>query len=428
MARNSSQALSIEETLGVGRAKRSIFSRWWFWLLIVVIGAWVAYMVLVPAPKTQYTTELVERGSIASKVDATGSLEPVDKVTVGAEISGRIDEVLVDYNDRVVQGQVLARINTDDLVARLTQARASLANAKANLLQAQATQSDAQRAYDRIVPLRDSGYASTANFENAKAARDRADAQVAASRAQVQQQEASVKQAETNLSKAEIKSPIDGVVLERKVQAGQTVQASFNTPELFVIASDLRQMELQVYIDEADIAEVKPGQRATFTVDAFEDRKFNAQVQSVRTSPRTLNNVVAYLATLTVDNSDNALRPGLTATAEITTASATNVILVPNGALRFEPDAKPNAGSGVSVSIGGRGGPNIRPGGGNNQNGKKEKTADEGTLYVLDKNGDPEKRSVRTGITDGTKTEVKSGNLKIGEKVITDVALPNAKP
>jgi HlyD family secretion protein len=425
MAKNSSQALSIEETLGVGRARRTIFGRWWFWLLIALIGAWIAYAIFAPKPKTQYTTQAVDRGTISSTVDATGSLEPVDKVTVGAEISGRIDEVLVDYNDVVTKGQILARINTDDLDARVTQARASLANSRAGLLQAQATQADAARAFERSKSLRETGFASNAAFDSAKAALDRANAQVASSRAQVQQQEASLEQAETNLRKAEIKSPIDGVVLERRVEAGQTVQASFNTPELFVIASDLKRMELQVYIDEADIASVRVGQKATFTVDAYEDRKFAAEVVSVRTSARILNNVVAYLATLSVNNENGLLRPSLTATAEITTATAVNVLRVPNGALRFQPEAKENGG--VSVSFGGRGGPSIRPTSGSGAK-KEEKAADAGTVYVLDKNGDPEKRDVRRGISDGTNSEIKSGNLKQGELVITDVALPNARP
>lgn len=426
MAKSSSQALGIEETLGVGRGRRSIFGRWWFWLVLVLAAAWIGYAFFAPKPKTQYLTQAVERGTISSKVDATGSLEPVDKVTVGAEISGRVDEVLVDFNDVVTKGQVLARINTDDLNARATQARASLANARANLLQAQATQSEAKRAFDRSQTLKDSGFASNAAYDNAKAALDRANAQVSASRAQVQQQEAALNQADTNLGKAEIKSPIDGVVLERKVEPGQTVQASFNTPELFVIASDLKRMELQVYIDEADVALVKIGQPATFTVDAYENRTFAARVSALRTSPRILNNVVAYLATLTVDNSQGFLRPGLTATAEITTATAVNVLHVPNGALRFEPDAKQNNGGGVSFSFGGRGGPSVRAGG----QGKKEKDQkkpDDGTVYVLNKSGDPEKRDVKKGVSDGSITEIKSGNLKLGELVITDVALPNAR-
>lgn len=425
MAKNSSQALSIEETIGVGKGRRSIFGRWWFWLILALVAAWIGYSVFAPKPKTEYFSEPVQQGTISSKVDATGSLEPVDKVTVGAEISGRIDEVLVDFNDVVVKGQVLARINTDDLNARGTQARAGLANARANLLQAQATQSDAQRAFERSSSLRNSGFASTAAYDNAKAALDRANAQVSASRAQVQQQEAALTQAETNLSKAEIKSPIDGVVLDRRVEPGQTVQASFNTPELFVIASDLKRMELQVYIDEADVASVKIGQSATFTVDAYEERKFQAQVIAVRTSPRILNNVVAYLATLSVDNSAGLLRPGLTATAEITTATAMNVLNVPNGALRFEPEAKANGG-GVSFSFGGRGGPSVRTQ--DAKGGKKdEKPLDAATVYVLTKAGDPEKREVRKGISDGDRTEIKSGNLKLGELVITDVALPNTR-
>jgi HlyD family secretion protein len=432
MSRYSGQTLGIEETLGVGRGARSIFTRWWFWLLILLGAGLIYYMFFIPAPKTRYVTQAVERGPLAEKVDATGSLEPLDKVTVGAEISGRIDEVLVDFNDSVVTGQVLARINKDDLTARATQARASLASARASLAQAEATAADAKRAFTRLESLRETGFASNAAYDTAKANMEKADAAVQGARAQVMQAEAQLQQAETNLAKTEIKSPIDGVVLDRKVEPGQTVQANFQAPELFVIASDLRRMELQVYIDEADIARVKPGQDASFTVDAYDEKTFPAKVERVRTSPRILANVVAYLATLSVNNAQGLLRPGLTANAEIITARAENVLHVPNAALRFEPETKrnPGGGSGVSVSIGGRGGPNVRPSGGAppKDTPKKDPGIKTGTVYVLSAAGDPEKRDLVLGITDGIRTEVKSGPLKLGDKVITDIELPNAKP
>ncbi len=428
MARFSDQTLGIEETIGVGRGARPWWLQWWFWVVALVVAAAAAYWFLVPAPKTEYVTEDVVRTDIASQVDATGSLEPVDKVTVGAEISGKVDEVLVDYNDQVVTGQVIARINTDDLRARATQARATLASARANLLQSKASRSDAQRAFDRSKALREQGFASNATFENAEAALDRANAQVAASTAQVQQQEAALAQVETSLAKAEIKAPIDGVILERKIEPGQTVQASFQAPELFVIASDLSRLELQVYIDEADIARVKPDQPATFTVDAYESRKFDARVVAVRTAPRVQQNVVSYLATLSVDNGARLLRPGLTATAEITTATATQVLAVPNSALRFEPE---NAAKGdeLSMQINPRGGARVGSGGGRDTGKAKQKNgSNKGQVWTVDKQGKPEKREVTTGITDGEKTEIKSGKIALGDKVITDIQTPGAKP
>jgi HlyD family secretion protein len=412
MAGQTDQKLEIEQTLGIGRGRPPLWRRFWYLAPIILLVILAVYYFLGPKPKTEYVTALVEIASIDARVDATGSLEPVDKITVGAEISGRIDEVLVDFNASVRAGQVLARINTDDLRSRVVQAKAALDTARANLAQSQASDSDAQRSFGRIAALRDKGFAARSTYDTAKASADRATATVAGSQAQVDQARAALRQADTNFAKAQIKAPITGVVLDRKVEPGQTVQASFQAPELFVIASDLKTLELQVYIDEADIALVTPGQTASFTVDAYPDRTFDARVQTIRTAPRILNNVVAYLAILSVDNAHGLLRPGLTANAEIKVKSVANVLSVPNGALRFEPGEKSD-GNLIPA-------PQIAPA----ATKSATQIAQKGAVYLLDANGSPVKRDVTIGISDGIKTEVKPGSLNVSERVITDAVIP----
>lgn len=415
MAKPGDNTLEMERQLGIGRGATPFWLRWWFLVGLALLCAVAAYVYLTPKPKTQYLLQKITRITLEQTVSATGSLEPVDKVTIGAEVSGRIDTVLVDFNDRVKRGQVLARINTDDLRSRMLQARANLSAAKATLSQNEAAAGDAKRIYQRALSLQGSGFASNATVDTARTNMERADASVRQSKAQVEQSEAALILAETNLAKADIKSPIDGVVLDRKVEPGQTVQASFQSPELFVIASDLKTLELQVYIDEADIALVGPAQNASFTVDAYPAQTFRARVVTVRTAPRILNNVVAYLALLTVDNAQGLLRPGLTANAEITVRRAANVLTIPNGALRFDPQAKKGPTNPFADA-------ETAP--------KEERPAADGVVrgrtYVKNANGDPEPRDVTLGISDGRRTEMKSGPFKEGDQVIVDIAVPGA--
>lgn len=381
----------IEHTLGVGRSARPFYRRWWFIMIAVGVAFITAWIMLTPPKKITYIKGKAETATIKALVTATGTLQPIDKVTVGAEVSGRIDEVLVDFNDQVTKGQVLARINTDELKARALQARATVAQAQANLAKAE---NDLKRAND----LRDSGFVSQSSYDQALAARDVA-------RATLQNAKAQADQAEANLAKADIRSPIDGIVLNRKVERGQTVAASFQTPELFVIASDLTKLELTVNIDEADIGEVRVGQNATFNVDAYPAQTFNAKVEELRNAATTISNVVTYEGVLTVNNERALLKPGMTATADIVVKIAENVISVPNGALRFQPAIQTMTSLAPA--------PTTAP--------VDPIASGKGELWSTDVTGKPVSRKVTLGITDGRRTQVTSGNVKDGEEFILDV-------
>jgi HlyD family secretion protein len=333
-------------------------------------------------------------------VNATGTLQPQDQVDVGAEISGRVDSVKVDYNDRVKRGQVLAIINTDQLRAQLAQAQASMNANRANVVNNEATARETLDHRNRARGLVAHGGISTQDAETAEAAYDRAVASVAKAKADVENASAQVAMYQTQIEKALVRSPIDGVVLDRKVSTGQTVAATFQTPVLFTLASDLSVMQLQVDVDEADIGLVKEGQTATFSVDAYPQRRFDARLISLRNSPKTANGVVTYQGVLTVDNKEMLLRPGLTATVDILVSDTKDALLVPNGALRFAPPASAATA------------PPLVPG----RNGETV-----GRVWVLENNR-AVARDLRIGRSDGRNTEVLSGNLKPGEPIITDTA------
>jgi HlyD family secretion protein len=386
----------IERTLGVGRAGTPLWRRWWVIAIALVVAGITAWWVLTPAKKTEYVKGKAEVATIRALVTATGTLQPIDKITVGAEVSGRVDDVLVDFNDKVKKGQIIARINTDELRARTVQARASVEQAQANLAKAQ---NDLKRAGD----LQKQGFVSASAYDQALATRDVARATIANARA-------AADQASANLAKADIKSPIDGIVLSRKVERGQTVAASFQTPELFIIASDLTKLELTINIDEADIGEVKVGQDATFTVDAYAAQTFNAKVVELRNAATTISNVVTYEGVLSVSNNDGRLKPGMTATADITVKVVKDVISVPNGALRFQPQST-TANSFVPQATTAPVDP-IASG--------------KGKVWTVGADGKPVSRDVTLGVTDGRRTQVTSPNVKADEEFILDVAQPGA--
>ena len=385
--------ISIERTLGIGKAATPWWRRWWVIAIVLVVLAVAGWWVLTPGKKIEYVKGKSEVATIRALVTATGTLQPIDKVTVGAEVSGRIDDVLVDFNDRVKKGQVLARINTDELSARAVQARATVAQAQANLAKAE---NDLRRAID----LRDKGFVSRAAYDQALAARDVARASLANGRA-------ASDQAEANLAKAAIRSPIEGIVLNRKVERGQTVAASFQTPELFVIASDLTKLELTVNIDEADIGEVKVGQEATFTVDAYPARIFAAKVTELRNAATTISNVVTYEGVLNVSNKESLLKPGMTATADITVKVVKDVLNVPNGALRFSPQTEASPFIPVATTA------PVDP-----------IASGKGQVWIVGKDGKPVARDVTLGVSDGRRTQVTSPNVKAGEEFILDIAQP----
>jgi HlyD family secretion protein len=406
----------------LGLSPRGRMRRWARWILVVLVLALAGAGVLQlrasrdPEP-ARYRTELVEAGTLTVTVTATGELKALTQVNIGTEISGVVESVSVDYNTPVRVGQILARVNTEKLEAQAAQARAALQSAEAKRLQAQATLGEAKADLARLERVRDlSGgrVPSRQELDSQEATVKRAQADEASTGAQVAQSQASLAAIETDIRKAVIRSPINGIVLDRQVDSGQTVAASFQTPTLFTLAEDLTKMRLIVDVDEADIGNVRVGQDARFRVDAYPDRVFESRVQEVRSTPKTSNGVVTYQTVLAVDNSERLLQPGMTATAEVTVTQVTDALLVPNAALRFTPPetARPAAGGGFRLLP--------RPPG----QRQRDRSAEQAPPHVWTETGN-ELRSIdlELGATDGRVTVVRGGDLKSGTPVIVDLAL-----
>lgn len=380
---------------------------------LLLAGAWWA--IGSGGTSVQYVTQPTQRGNLVVMVTATGSVQPINKVEVSSELSGTVRKVLVDYNTIVTPGQPLAELDTDKLKATVDSSRARLAAARARVLDAEATVIEKQRDLVRKRLLAGRQIASTHDLELAQAAHDRAVAGVQSTVADVGVAEAELKLNETNLAKACICSPIGGVVLSRNVDPGQTVASSFQAPVLFAIAEDLRKMELQVDVDEADVGKVKVGQSAVFSVDAFPDRKFPAEIRDVRFASETVQGVVTYKAVLSVDNSDMLLRPGMTATAEIRVTEIADALLIPNAALRFTPPATETAKTQSLLRRIMPGPPQFRPA------SVREEAGTERTVWLL-RNGTPSALKVTIGASDGRSTELRSGNLSVGQPLVVDQA------
>lgn len=381
-----------------------------------------------------YVTQDVRRGGITVTVSATGNLEPRNQVDIGSELSGTMRNVNVDVNDEVKAGQVLAVLDTTRLKAQVLQQESSLASAEARVLQSEATLKESRANYQRLQKVRElSGnkIPSQQDLEVSEAAVARGEGDLAAARAAVAQARASLDAVRTDLSKTEIKSPINGVVLVRSVEPGSTVAASLQAPVLFTLAEDLKKMELHVSVDEADVGSVKMGQEATFTVDAFPNRTFSAHITQVHyassntqkstssTSTQasaTSTGVVTYETVLEVDNSDLLLRPGMTATAQIVTTSIEDAVLIPNAALRFQPEGvdipgmpPANARQGNPVQALMPGPPRgLRFGSGNNREGGALRRI--GRAWTIE-DGQPVLVMFKPGASDGRFTQV----LEIGE-------------
>jgi HlyD family secretion protein len=393
-------------------------------VLVVVAAAAVAlWSTRSQEPTVQYRTEQIRRGSLTITVTATGALEPLTQVNVGTEISGIIEAVAVDDNDRVRAGQVLARVNTDKLAAQATQARAALAVAEARLRQARETAQEARTTLSRLERIREASrgqLVTQQELDAARAAFNRAEADEAIAAAQITQSKASLAAIQTDLGKAIIRSPIDGIVLDRQVDPGQTVAASFQTPVLFALAQDLSRMKLGVAVDEADVGGVRAGQEATFTVDAYPGRTFVSQVLAVGNMAQTVSGVVTYEAQLSVDNKELLLRPGMTATAVITVTHLADALLVPNVAFRFVPPAQTEE-TDTETETGRRGGllgtlmPRPPRFGGGDETGPSARQR----VWVL-RDGEPVQVELGVGATDGTLTQVVSGDLAPGDLVIID--------
>ena len=306
-------------------------------LALVGAGIWYWQGRRASASEGAFRTAAVERGNIRVAISSTGTLSATSTVTVGSQISGQVTEILVDFNDPVKQGQVLARIDPKTYETQIEQGGAQIASARASLAQAQATRLNAQLDYQRKAELVQRQLVARSDVDLARAALDQANAQVASAQALIRQQTASTETTRVNLERTVIRSPVDGVVLTRTIEPGQTVAASLQAPELFKIAEDLSKMKIELAVDESDIGQVKVGQSVSFTVDAFADRQFKGVVDQVRLSATTTSNVVTYPVVVTVDNSDGTLLPGLTVNAEIEVSKRGNILKVGNAALRYKP-------------------------------------------------------------------------------------------
>jgi HlyD family secretion protein len=328
----------VRATLGTDRSPR----RWLIWGVVATIIVTVAMVFGLTGNakrngRYSYTTSTVERGTLAVKVTAVGSLEPSNLVSVSSELSGIVARVMVDENDAVTAGQLLAELDTELLRAQARQSRASVSASEATLAQALATIQGAALDWQRAQRLHASGAVSQAELERAQTAHRQAVAGYALGEAQLLQARASSQAAQTTLDKARVVSPITGVVLERDVEVGQAVVSSLQAATMFRVAEDLRKMTVDVEVDEADVGRIHAGQSADFTVAAYPDRVFEAEVVKVNLAPKGTSEVVTYVATLSLENPEMKLLPGMTATASITAEVFDDVLVVPNAALRFSP-------------------------------------------------------------------------------------------
>lgn len=352
--------------------------------------AYLTYRRTTAEPPVEYRLAVVRVGDVLATVEATGTLEPVRRVEVGPEVSGRIVAVHADYNDLVEEGQILVEIDPLSIEAQRREVRARLQLARAGMRRAIAARDDARRTVARFRALAGTGAIAEREHDAAEAAVLQTEAGVGEARAQIALAQASLSSIETNLARTSIRSPVDGIVLERRAEPGQSVAATFQPPILFVLAEDLANMELRLAVDEADIGRVGAGQIASFTVDAFDDRTFEGGVTSVRNAPRTVQGVVTYEVIVAVDNREHLLRPGMTASANVNTAREDRAMLVPNAAMRFTP-----------------------PG---------HEAGDGDTVWVR-RDGSVAPVHVTRGIDDGRHTAV-TGPLEIGDELLIDVVQP----
>ena len=367
----------------------------------------------------RYVTRAVEQDDITVTVTATGNLQPTTQVVVGSELSGTVKAVEADYNDRVEVGQILVRLDTTKLAAQILQSQASLTSAEAKVRLARATMGETAQALARLreaVRLSAAEAVSAKDLDAAAAAAERAEAEYQVAVAAVAQAEATLQLYRADLAKTEIRSPVNGIVLSRSVEPGQTVAASLQAPVLFTLAGDLAAMELHVDVDEADVGKVHRGQQATFVVDAHPERRYPAEIAEVRFGAKTTSGVVTYETLLTVDNADLSLRPGMTATAEIVVETVSGALLVPNAALRFTPKKEGMERKDKGGSMLGK----LMP-----QPPRPNRTKEVGgaakrqqRVWVLE-DGLVRPVAVKVGQSDGTRTQILEGALSPGQEVIT---------
>lgn len=363
--------------------------------IVLAVAAAAAFLFIRKgnsAPK--YRTEKIVRGTISETVTASGTLNAVTNVLVGTQVSGTIREIFVDFNSAVRKGQVIAQIDPATFEAQVEQGKANLLTAQANLEKAEAAYQDAQRTAGRLRELFGKNLISRSDRDTAETNEETARSQVSAAKAQVSQAEASLKISRTNLGYTRIVSPVDGIVISRNVDIGQTVAASFQTPTLFSIAQDLTKMQINTSVDEADIGRVKAGQDVEFTVDAYPEATFKGKVFQVRNAPVTVQNVVTYDVIIKVDNPELRLKPGMTANVSIMITTKDNVLKVPKAALRFSPQ--------------------------NQDKGKPNRPPQKGSGVWVLQNNLPMRVPVTLGIGDSSAAELLAGELKEGQEVIVE--------
>lgn len=392
-------------------------------LIIIACLLIAAFFVMKPGEgkMQEFATAEVIQGDITVQVSATGTLEPTNEVDIGSELSGTIKEVFVDYNSRVKKGQVLARIDATKLNAQVFQYKAALKAAEANVMEANATNKETRlklKQMKKLWILTKKRSPSQLEMYTAEAEYARAVAQTASANASVMQAKANLQSEQADLSKAAITSPVDGVVLEKDIEAGQTVAASYETPTLFTIAEDLKKMDLIVNVDEADIGQIAEGQRVTFTVDAHPRKIFKGIITQTRYGSTTTDNVVTYETVIKVDNSDLLLRPGMTATADIIVKEIKGAIKIPKVALRYSPPVMQKSNRPLIARL--MPGPPHR----NDKNRKKPGAKQGGgiTVWKQGNNGMPEPIDLELGVADGAYKQMVKGEIQPGDRLITGQA------
>lgn len=387
-------------------------------VVLAIIAAVSIYFVKSRKPEITYKTVKVERGTVVSTVAATGNLSAVTTVQVGTQVSGTIQKLYVDYNSRVKKGQTIAEIDPSLFSAAVEQSQGNALFAEANLQKAKVTLADAERTWQRNKKLLADGIVSQGDYDVAETAWQSARTSLKAAEGSLAQAKGALQQARTNLRYSIIRSPVDGVVISRAIDVGQTVAASFQTPTLFTIAQDLTKMQIEVSVDEADISRTAVGQSATFTVDAYPEMKFNGKVVQIRSAPVITQNVVTYVVVVNVDNSDLKLLPGMTANVAIQVAKKEDVLKIPPAALRFKPKGGESKQEATKDKPGGSAG---QPGKGGREGGSKqgERRGNGQQVYLL-KDGKPVATPIKTGIASSSSMELVEGALKEGDDVIIE--------
>ncbi len=388
----------------------------------------------------KYEKEAVDRGNITALVDTTGTLNPVTIVDVGSQVSGKILKIFVDFNSQVKQGQIIAEIDQSPFLTKVQQNEANYLSSQAALEKSKVTLANSEKQYNRAKSLFEKELISFEEFESTEVQYFSAKSDLQSNEARLEQAKAQLDASKVDLDYTIIKSPIDGVVINRNVNEGQTVAASFQAPVLFQIANDLTKMQVECSVDEADIGKVDEGQKVRFTVDAFPNDNFNGVVRQVRYSPEVIQNVVTYTTIVDVDNPEMKLRPGMTATVSIVVGEAQNALRIPNSALRFQPPPEVLQALFEEMrqqrqAAGGRSSPsgeqsqgsrpqqkpqaNLQSGFQMGSGGMRGRMRDAGRVWIEDENGILRMVFIRTGVTDNVYTEITGGDLEEGQEVIT---------